>query len=70
MIKLHRDITLEEVRLMAGIIDAKLLQDGHGNITITPRRAIPAQGNGNVVKLPRRKRQFMHTRLPEPPEVA
>jgi len=70
MIKLHRDITLDEVRQIADLLDAALIQDLRGNITITPRRAIPAQGNGNVVKLPRRKRQFMHCNLPTGPEVA
>ena len=27
-------------------------------------------GNSNVIPFPRHRRQYMHTRLPEPPEVA
>ena len=61
---------MDEICRMASIIDAKLLQDGHGNITITPRRAIPAQGESNVVKMPARRRQYIGSDLPTGPEVA
>jgi len=70
MIQFHPSFTLAEVARIANHLDAKIVATRDGHHIIVPRRAIPAQGNGNVVKLPRRKRQFMHTRLPEPPEVA
>jgi len=36
----------------------------------TSRHFLAGHGNSNVVPFPRRRRQYMHTRLPEPPEAA
>jgi hypothetical protein len=43
MIRLHKSITLAEVRRAADIIGCRLIQDLRGNIVITPERVIEAQ---------------------------
>jgi hypothetical protein len=39
-------------------------------LELRDRRATQHAGNSTVVKMPRRRRQYMHARLPEPPEAA
>jgi len=59
------DTPLAALRGMADGIDCdlRLLPDGS-------YQARPRHTNANVVRMPRRKRQYMHTHLPDGPEVA
>ena len=68
MITFHPDFTMAEVARIANYLDANLIQDGRGNLVITPRQAL--QSNANVVKMPRRKRQIVGADLPTGPEGA
>ena len=69
MISLHPDYTVAEAAHAARILDGRLVQDGQGNVVITPRRAEERHGNGHILKRPRRHGQIVGARLPELPEA-
>jgi len=60
MITFHPSITMVEARRMADALDCYLLALPNGNVQITPKQQRnPAHTNGNVIKMPRRKLQYI-----------
>ena len=60
MIKFHPDITVAEAHRAAYALDCYLLALPNGDVQITPRGTKrPTHSNSNVVKMPKRKHQYM-----------
>ncbi len=68
MITFHPNFSVAEVARAARQIDAHLVQDGRGNIVVTP--GADRHTNANVVRMPRHKGQIMHADLPTGPDAA
>ena len=57
-ISFHPAITLIEAAKVADYLDCRLIQDGSGNVVITPRESRPTHTNAPMYKFPHRHGQY------------